>query len=126
MFNILSGFIKRTICLTKSFIQYLKKNTFDPFFAAGMRLTALLRFIATGGGGVEAFFGDSSFPFGAAVTVIPRVANMFATALASDLTGLCGFGGGFRTDNVMESDRCITLSAGSGVPPCKIKSDLVM
>lgn len=85
----------------------------------GMMLTALLRLRATGGdvaffgGGVSGFLG-----FGAAVTVIPLVARILATALASDFLGLGALGGGFRTDKVMESDRCMTLlSPGSGALP---------
>lgn len=86
-------------------------------------LTALFKFIATGAGagvGEADFLGDSHFSlaFAVAVTVIPRVARMFATALASDFFGLCETGGGLRTDSVIESDRCITFpSARSGVPP---------
>lgn len=81
--------------------------------------------IATGVGGDGDFWGCLvSLGFGAAVTVIPRVAKMLATAFASDFLGLAGFGGGFLTDNVIESERCITLlSAGSGAPPWKTKTN---
>lgn len=84
-------------------------------------LTALFRFRATGGGG-DSFLelSDFSFDFGVAVTVMPRVANILATALASDFFGLFAFEGWFLTDNVIESERCITLfSEGSCVPPWK-------
>lgn len=80
--------------------------------ADGMMLTAEFKFMATGGGGDGTFFVvkiSFSLAFGAAVTVIPLVARIFATALASDFLGLGGFGGGFLTDNVIESDKCIIL-----------------
>lgn len=58
-------------------------------------LTALFKFMATGGGGGDPLLVASvfSFAFAVAVTVIPRVAKMFATALASDFFGLFDFGG---------------------------------
>lgn len=90
------------------------------FLAVGIMLTALLRFIATvavGEAGDASSFMVFSLGFGVAVTVIPRVARIFATCLASDFLGLEGLGCGLRTDRVMESDRCITLSDTSLVPP---------
>lgn len=88
-------------------------------FLVGIILTALFKFIATGGGGEFLDGGVSAFlGLGAAVTVIPLVAKMLATALASDFFGLTALGGGLRTDKVMESERCITLlSPGSGALP---------
>lgn len=76
-------------------------------------------------GGEELFLGDPSFDFGAAVTVIPLVAKILATAFASDFFGSSTLGGGFLTDSVMESERCIILLSTlelelpSGAPPCK-------
>lgn len=92
---------------------------FPLFLAAGNMLTAPLRFREAGNDGAD-FWGDSGFSFGlaVAVTVIPLVARMLATALASDFLGSSTFGGGLRTLKVIESDRCIMLlSAGSEVPP---------
>lgn len=67
--------------------------TFPFVLAAGIMLTALFKFIATGAGagiGDVGFLGDSHFSLGfaVAVTVIPRVARIFATAFASDFFGL--------------------------------------
>ena len=76
--------------------------------------------MATGGEGEESLDGGVAvfLGLGAAVTVMPLVAKMLATALASDFFGLAALGGGLRTDKVMESERCITLlSPGSGAFP---------
>lgn len=88
-------------------------------FDDGIILTAAFKLSCAGND--ELFCGsDLSLGLGVAVTVIPRVARILATALASDFFGLCGLGCGFRTDKVMESERCMTLpSEGSDVPPCK-------
>lgn len=90
-------------------------------FLAGIMLTAPFKFRDAGRFGDADFVGDSfSLGLAVAVTVIPRVANMFATALASDFFGstTAGLGGGFRTLRVIESERCMMLfSDGSGVPP---------
>lgn len=88
-----------------------KKDTFAlGLFALGIILTAEFKLIATGGGGGVFFLGLSGLSFlGAAVTVMPLVAKILATALASDFFGLAGLGGGFLTESVIESDRCIIL-----------------
>lgn len=104
----------------------LRTLAFPFVLAAGNILTAPLRFNDEGIAALTGLEGSFSLGFAVAVTVMPRVASIFATAEASDFFACsAGLGGGLRTDSVIESDRCIMLpSDESDLPPCNNKEIL--
>lgn len=91
-------------------------SSFLPCCLFCMMQTDLFKLMGTGS---ECFVS-----LGAAVTVIPRDARTFATCFASLFAfGLGGGGAGCRTDNVIESLKCITPPESellSGTAPCTL------